>query len=358
MTFHSFCLVLANDQTDPDTTAPKQDDGRSRGIPDIIHSPSERADTLFSGQQVPPSPAFLNPNMTSSANDAAAGPAVARLRSSTVTSTTSSFEHVTDPGSDDESSDDSVLSWWSSEEESDGEEELDIEKEAERRKREETRQKILAAAGLILKKEPPPAPKSKSAKTGTQVAGQDSERKRRPAPAAPKRTKTRRKAPGVPKNRTRDATADHSADEAKEPEAEVKDAYAKYEQYLTQSKNRPRASSHVLPPKVDPPVPTSPTPAASSAQTASHPKEGKITGFFSRMMGPSLSHDSGTASGATGRKSISGPIRRTDEGPNEADVGQSEIGKTWSSLVDPSVLETMGSRERKRQEVSPKRLFG
>ncbi len=55
---------------------------------------------------------------------------------------------------------------------------------------------------------------------------------------------------------------------------------------------------------------------------------------------------------------ISGPITRIDSpvvGGGEDGAGGSgeggEFGKTWSSLVDPGVLESMSGRERKRQEV-------
>lgn len=61
------------------------------------------------------------------------------------------------------------------------------------------------------------------------------------------------------------------------------------------------------------------------------------------------------------RPSISGPtITRVDErpvspAPGLGILGSGEgvdagFGKTWSSLVEPSVLETMDKKERKRQE--------
>jgi hypothetical protein len=155
----------------------------------------------------------------------------------------------------------------------------------------------------------------------------------------------------------------------REPEIQLQDAYARYEQFLAQSKSRPnwsRTDSGVRPPSsyvLSPqqtgagpspsPTPTSPS-ATPTSTVGSLPHAGRFSGFFSRMMAPSSSHDKRTT------PVISGPITRVDpidreqsDSPLGGGVAEeSEFGKTWGSLVEPSVLETMTSRERKRQEVS------
>jgi hypothetical protein len=286
-----------------------------------------------------------------------------------------------------------VLSWWSSDEdESDAE--VDEEKEAERKRREEERQKILATAGLKLRREPPGVPARQERKVS----------RRRPAPAAPKdksKAKARRHAPPIPLSvtdksedeRERIVTPEAEAEEVlspttttptlaepPNPEVQLQDAYARYEQFLAQSKSRAtrpgrsRAGSsaqipfQVISPQLTGVSPTSPSFAGTSTSASASlagslggmgVREGKLSGFFSRMMAPTLSHE-GVAKDAKARPSISGPIGPitrvdpVDRGDSESPgMGEeSEFGKTWSSLVEPSVLETMSSRERKRQEVS------
>lgn len=302
-------------------------------------------------------------------------PAISRIRSNTVSSISSTPPSLdTDAEDSGASSDDSVLSWWSSDDEGDSEDEA---KEADKRRREEVRQKILDTAGLILKREPALGVSS-SKQSGIGIQG----KARRPAPAAPaslsqkglKVRKSRRKAPGVPLGKAgrrvdgeSGFTSDVEGGGERKPGAEVQDAYAKYEQYLHQAqakstKRRSRSGTTSQRPTSatsDLAVSTSPTPTQSSTLGSSvgGGGGGKITGFFSRMMAPSGSSDSasGAGAGAGGRKIISGPIiRRTDEDGMDIEGGEEEsgIGKTWSSLVEPSVLETMSTRERKRQEVS------
>lgn len=314
-----------------------------------------------------PSPGFLSPALTQLSGG--------RPRSSTVSSSV-------DGG--DDSSDDSVLSWWSSDEDDDSD--VDEEKEAERKRREAERQEILSQAGLQLRREPPGVPLKKAERKVS---------RRRPAPAAPKQP--RRHAPPVPLEH-RTSAADRSdldggasggdvspgatesgPEHEPEPELQTQDAYARYEQFLAQSRARParsRADSYQRPlsQSMSPQpsaislpagaaVPPSPAPSTSQFSVSSqsgaagshHGKEGgKFSSFLSRMMAPSASHDSKT------RVSISGPITRVTPAPNAesepspgadgAHEAESDFGKTWSSLVEPSVLETMSARERKRQE--------
>lgn len=317
--------------------------------------------------------------------------APSRSRSSTVSSSADGYDYS--------SSDDSVLSWWSSDEdESDAE--IDEEKEAERKRREEERQKILATAGLKLRREPPGVPARQERKVS----------RRRPAPAAPKAkssAKARRHAPPIPSvtdksedERERIVTPEAEGEaeevlspttttptltEPPSPEVQLQDAYARYEQFLAQSKSRAtrpgrsragssaQIPSQVVSPQLTGASPTSPSFAGTSTSASASlagslggmgGREGKLSGFFSRMMAPTLSHEGGTKD-AKARPSISGPIGPltrvdpVDRGDSESPgMGEeSEFGKTWSSLVEPSVLETMSSRERKRQEVSERVAF-
>lgn len=304
-----------------------------------------------------PSPGYLSPALTNNSTG--------RPRSSTVSSV--------DDG--DDSSDDSVLSWWSSDEDADSE--VDEGKEADRKRREEERQKILSQAGLKLHRPPPGVPVKKAERKVS---------RRRPAPAAPR---PRRHAPPVPREQRTgqlqqsgdtEAPSDGEGDSSIAQEAEAglqtQDAYARYEQFLAESRARParsRADSYQRPlsQSMSPlpsastlpvPVPSSPAPSTSqfsvSSQTVggSHGggKEGKFSSFLSRMMAPSASHDASNAKPP--RASISGPIVRAQDDRSDmrlqdgASASDSDFGKTWSSLVEPSVLETMSPRERKRQE--------
>ncbi|WWC87443.1 uncharacterized protein L201_002332 [Kwoniella dendrophila CBS 6074] len=196
-----------------------------------------------------------------------------------------------------------------------------------------------------------------------------------------------------------------------EPQPQIQDAYARYEAFLAQSQSqsqsqpqRPntlrvdsssstRARSQSLIHKVTStssttsqnitPQLTGPNGSSStnfspqSPSTSSIPLSlsasgsasgtgggGKISGFFNKLMtNTATSHQHGHE-----RKhpSISGPITRIDsdltsrpDTPNSSsfnntqsstNTGMSDFGKTWGSLVEPSVLDTMSERERKRQE--------
>ncbi|WVW79834.1 hypothetical protein I302_101804 [Kwoniella bestiolae CBS 10118] len=281
------------------------------------------------------------------------------------------------------SSDDSVLSWWSSDDEgSDGEvaDEEDEEKEAGRKRREEERQKILSAAGLQIKREPPPIPGP-----GSQVGKTVS--RRRPPPGVP--GKKRRKAPAVPrpspgrpsKSLPAIPTSDSPLTSPTATSNEPQDAYARYEAFLAQSQRPPNlrvdssasgrarsqsliqratTSQSITPQLTGPnvsassinaaPQPQSPTPSASLSLTGSNSGAGgKISGFFNKLMTAQPHHAK--------HPSISGPIisdmisrPETPATTTAANGGTSEFGKTWSSLVEPSVLGTMSDRERKRQE--------
>ncbi|WVN89977.1 uncharacterized protein L203_105207 [Cryptococcus depauperatus CBS 7841] len=308
---------------------------------------------------------------------------------------------ITDVEEGESSSDDSVLSWWSNEE-SDSisesgsndeglsdQKEIQYEiqelskpkkkrraapkppkreepgKEAERKRREAQRQSILAATGLRLKLEPPGVPE----RVGRTVS------RRRPSPDVAKR-KQRRHAPAIPEGKTRELPKTPNEGEQTE-KLGIQDAYARYEAFLVQSTQQ-QAQSHpeflcadsrpvsqVLTPQVTGPASVTALSPASTTASLHTPlplnKEtgGKISGFFKSMM---TSH---TSAESNRRSLISGAtITRVDDttsalsqsftslGPDgrEPDIGNSDFGKTWSSLVESSVLETMDSHERKRQE--------
>ncbi|WVF66967.1 hypothetical protein IAT40_001710 [Kwoniella sp. CBS 6097] len=110
--------------------------------------------------------------------------------------------------------------------------------------------------------------------------------------------------------------------------------------------------------------PHSPTPSTTSLGTSASGAGGRLSGFFSRMM---ATHPGGGAAHHERKvPSISGPIVRTDFNSDSANPSRPDtpsmsasgsgsgmgegFGKTWGSLVEPSVLATMSERERKRQE--------
>ncbi|WVQ83634.1 hypothetical protein IAT38_005775 [Cryptococcus sp. DSM 104549] len=328
----------------------------------------------------PPTPALNAPRPTG------------RARAESTLSIAASFVTEGDDDDGSSSSDDSMLSWWSddgSDDESESGETSDADdeesgavaagpsggaeqhqqkerraapkppaakkddaaKEAERKRREEQRQAVLAATGLQLRREPPGIP-GKGGKVGRAVS--------------------RRKAPAVP---GRQSKALPSPPEEAGERLETQDAYARYESFLANAATtqRPepirvdsRPASQVLSPQLTGPAggaalsPSSTTTSLPGSGTMSLGREsgGKISGFFSRMM---TSHQPGHERKAP---SISGPITRVDE-PSAASspypsspstpapgagAATDGFGKTWSSLVEPTVLDTMDSRERKRQE--------
>lgn len=306
-----------------------------------------------------------------------------RPRSSTIASHTSHASSHADADQEDEgeSSDDSVLSWWSSDEDDSdvegdngGENKVQSQKtdaerqkrEEERLRREEERLKMLSSAGLQLRREAPAPP----------GAGET----RRPAPGVPKARKQRRKAPAVPRPSLGTPNETNHTGEAETGEGgkplDTLDAYARYEQFLAESKNKPSSPAPVAPSlplsatsatplpghKASPSdsavsIPLSPTASTgTSGRTGAGAGNdagggGRLSGFFSRMM-----QNTGSASGPGERRAtISGPIAKVDEsgvGTPDAAAATSDMGKTWSSLVDPGILGSMSDRERKRQEVS------
>ncbi|WRT65306.1 uncharacterized protein IL334_002249 [Kwoniella shivajii] len=290
--------------------------------------------------------------------------------------------------SDDEgssSSEDSVLSWWSSDEEGSDDEdyeerEIDAAEEAGRKRREEERQKILSAAGLQIKRGPPPIP-GVGANKNRVVS------RRRPPPGVP--GKKRRKAPAVP-NAASSPAEDSSfslcpAEHADRSDVQgPQDAYARYEAFLNHSQrpqalradsnpNRARSQSLIqkatmnqaITPQFTGPSPVSTSasnadavtpqsPATSTTTSTSATTGGRLSGFFNKLMAPHPHQAEKKL------PNISGPMTRIEsdqslgddrpDTPNSSAGANGDFGKTWGSLVEPSVLATMSEKERKRQE--------
>ena len=276
-----------------------------------------------------------------------------------------------------------------------------VEKEAERKRREEERSKVLELAGLKIRREPPGVP-GQPVRKGTR-------RRPAPPPGGGKGKGKRRAAPGVPQSATTAQASTtlapvrvHDGDsqdkqEEKEVvggtagagEQEVKmdtlDAYARYENYLAQAQtrqSRSRSGSHPTPRSNTPssvalsgtvssPLATQQTNGshgqlainrqARSSSITQSPQAGgggRFSGLISRIMAPTSSSPGGAQEP---RKSIS--IVRVDESRAGKDGNESgggvtmsdtaDVGRTWTSLVESSVLGTMSDKERKRQEVGP-----
>ncbi|TXT04229.1 hypothetical protein VHUM_04227 [Vanrija humicola] len=256
----------------------------------------------------------------------------------------------------DSSDEDSVLSYWSSDDdESDHEEVIDTQaaraaelekakKEEEKKRREQERQKALAAAGLTLRREAPGIPvdlKRRAAAT----------RRRRPAPAVPQRGK---KPAASPSGAEKDLP---QMPLTETPDIQVQDAYARYEQFLTEATKAPAPAARPTSIVVPASRPTSVLEASSPPSTAS--KGSTFSGLLGRLgVGSAAAPERTTpkisgpiVSGPIGGGPISGPLTPGAPAPaTEAPEPASDFGKTWGSLVDPSVLSTMTGEERKRQE--------
>lgn len=255
---------------------------------------------------------------------------------------------------DESDSDDSVLSWWSDDGSEAGDERPPSpapDRDEDRKRREGERQKALAAAGLKIRRDAPSIPDgAKRGKPG-----------RRRAPAPP--TQPRPHQP--PPERTAPS---------EEAPVDVDDAYARYEAFLAEAKSRPTVPTVVAPRRAARPASmvsvtetTSSTGAGGLKEAASH----RLSGFFSRLGVAGVGGGGGAAekpkisgpiiSGPIAASPISGPMSATPTNGAESDPPSasasasapefsSDFGKTWSSLVDPSVVTTMSDRERKRQE--------
>lgn len=266
-------------------------------------------------------------------------------------------QYDVDADDGDESSDDSVLSFWSSdEEESDTEqdtpdteaEKRDSEerehKDTERKRREAERQKALAAAGLKIRREPPGIPSRGGKPKG----------RRRPAPAVPIR---RPAAETTAPSQTEASPLSPRFDQGEQSEIKVQDAYARYEQFLAESRARPvgpRRHSTAASPGPNLATLLPPTPGPSPSPSLMSAGKAGFSGFLSRM-GVTQHMDRPASSKLNISRPISSPLISgpVSGGPTDSPAESpmpDNFGSTWSSLVDQSVLSTMDPQERKRQE--------
>ncbi|RXK39792.1 hypothetical protein M231_02985 [Tremella mesenterica] len=146
----------------------------------------------------------------------------------------------------------------------------------------------------------------------------------------------------------------------------TQDAYARYEKYLAStlsapSPRRPRSNSRLS-------IQTTGTPTLTTlgdrvTSPPSHLTQSRLTGLLAWMKTTSADRKSPLPM-------ISGPISLDEnhlshtvqgvddgDGNQDRDVGdaergrkEGEVGKTWSSLVEKDLLDSMSERERKRQE--------
>lgn len=188
---------------------------------------------------------------------------------------------------------------------------------------------------------------------------------RRPAPAVPPGgRRSQPNSPAVGDVTTPDGPAPPPKDGVLVPALspvspdDVQDAYARYEQYRSESQARPPSlpgapatpqvhSTIELARHTSPPsqlgVPHSVRDATTAMRDAA---AGRFTGLLSRM-GVTAAEKQPTS-----KISISGPMDRPSSTASDGRPSStaSEFGSTWSSLVDPSVLNTMEKTDRKRQE--------
>ncbi|BEJ13329.1 hypothetical protein CspHIS471_0305030 [Cutaneotrichosporon sp. HIS471] len=275
-----------------------------------------------------------------------------------------------DDGNDSDSGD-SVLSWWSDDADETSPStvpESKEEREEERRRREGERQKVLAAAGLKIRREPPSVPGAPSrANHG-----------RRRAPPPPKAKSVDASGSGgsisgLPSS-SRDLPALPQPPEPPEKDVpvtapvDVDDAYARYEAFMAETKPEAKPQPQPRPTSVVSERPTSMVSVAETtsstgtaglkeaANAASH----RLTEFLGTMRfgkekerrpisGPIDKRISGPISGLISSP-ISGPIGPISRPTSGISDPESSFGKTWSSLIDHSVLSTMSDTERKRQE--------
>ncbi|KAL1409574.1 hypothetical protein Q8F55_003565 [Vanrija albida] len=275
--------------------------------------------------------------------------------------TASVSQYSVDEDGGESSDEDSVLSYWSSDDESDHEEIVDrkakqaaevekAKKEEEKKRREQERQKALAAAGLKIRSEAPGIPVDAQRKAAAT-------RRRRPAPAVPQRDKKPSASPSAADKDLPQMTL------ATTPDIQVQDAYARYEQFLSDATAKPSAAPTPRPTSIV--VSSRPTSMveASSPAPSTASRSSAFSGFLGRLGVGHTAAQERTTPKISG-PIVSGPILGGPIGApltpsslassltpaSEAPEPASDFGKTWGSLVDPSVLSTMTTQERKRQE--------
>ncbi|OCH86200.1 hypothetical protein OBBRIDRAFT_797422 [Obba rivulosa] len=226
---------------------------------------------------------------------------------------------------DDDTTDSDYLSSSDSESEDDDEKLSEEARVAEREVRELARLRVLEAAGFIIKSDAAPPPT---------LGRQRSHRKRRPPPAVPERTVASQEQPS--KNLP---LLLH--DEPQDSAMHLDDAFERYEAYKQVNVNRLSVISvDTTVSEAAPPTPT--VPRSPSVESTGEVKTHSFLSFFGRSRTPAHEEETKT------RPTISAPILQKDLSSTPTDG--SSFGSTWGSLIDPSALEEIPSRERRRQE--------
>ncbi|KAK0546049.1 hypothetical protein OC845_004788 [Tilletia horrida] len=231
-------------------------------------------------------------------------------------------------GQEDDESDASTTGWTSSEEEDEDQPEVsEKEAEASRQQREVERLRVLEAAGILVHKE-----STGKLTTGT-LRRMTTKRKSKPErPARPARERPKKEAelPPLP---------------VVTLEAQLEDAYSRYEQLNREVSLKP------LPPSSLPgsPLPAATPPLPGTPGPDSRP-DSRPSGFLSTF----LKGHSGRNTPSERRQMpvISGPVPVSPgpPAPGAAEQTSAHSSTSWSALVGPQALSMIDDQERKRQE--------
>ncbi|GAA5957438.1 hypothetical protein JCM21900_003306 [Sporobolomyces salmonicolor] len=204
--------------------------------------------------------------------------------------------------------------------------------------REAERLRVLEAAGLLVREQPGSIPK----------------RRRRPPPARPHRSSRSRASSTVDASVQQLIVPPESKEDEAVPEEDqeerMEDAYDLYQRAMReQAAAAPRPSLDFSPSlgQVSPPRSPSPSTAPSTTSAVKDAWHSTTNSFLSRVTaGRSRS---GTLVGDKPRPVISSPrVPQSESGSDSRSSGA--FGSSWASLIDPSALELLPGRERKRQE--------
>jgi hypothetical protein len=262
---------------------------------------------------------------------------------------------------------------------------------ADKEARERERQLVLEAAGLVVQQDvglpPPRPPRPRGASSSSSASKTD---KRRPAPAAPRRTPSSvyKELPPVPSPNAEpvpesaldelgaevDSASEVVETEMLTHEARLDDAFARYESFKNGQANQLGGGGgglnnnrlSVVSTDSSITMPASPTTTISSVSMsqkdtiAGSSSEGRYA-HFRHFLTSSGSRVVGSGEGGERRRSasvlnISAPImsnssshKTTPDGPTRAN--SPSFGMSWASLVDKNALDGIPPGERKRQEV-------
>ncbi|KAH9483528.1 Actin cytoskeleton-regulatory complex protein pan1 [Psilocybe cubensis] len=265
---------------------------------------------------------------------------------STANQSNSTYDRAESDSDDSDSDSDSDSDYLSFDESDNEETATATTKDKEARERE--RQLVLEAAGLIVNRDvgPPPV-RNRSVK-------------RRPAPAAPKRSPSFYKdLPALPQSEPEPDVEPISH------EARLDDAFARYEQFKNAQGNLNRLS--VVSTDSGTNLPSSPATTVSSMSPAQGQREseGRYSHFLHFLTGSKSSSTEGERRSAS-TLNISAPIMNVStsqgtpqDGPSRSnspsfgmllDLDGSLLYQSWASLVDKDALDGIPPSERKRQE--------